>query len=183
MTISGKDEMMKTINNILEKSLKEVNRKAKELLIQHINTDTYGLGKSAMSSKPAINKVYLDGTGVPSYEFRDKAWDEIFERALNEYSFRIFYKASNLSPPSKAHPYLHGNASGYNNIDRRNELAELLNISGVDTSGDWGWKNEKKRDPFWDNFIKDLREKLGKWLYDECKSRGLNIPDLKNAKL
>lgn len=173
MAIKTDEDLKNIFEDLIEDVLKSVSQRAKKLLQERINQDTYGINKT-QTGNPKINKYYLSGTGVPSYEFRDKAWDMRLEKDL----FCLFYDALKMSAPSSVFPFLHGN----NDIgeDRRNELAEILNVSGIAENGDF--YTDKKREPFWDNFMKELKDKLGSWLYTEFNNRGLKIPDLKNAK-
>lgn len=170
------ENLSDVLNPVIEEVVKSVSERAKKLLQKHINADTYGIGKTNMGT-PSINKSYLNHTGKPSYEFRDKAWDIQFQKNLEGYLFSLFYDGSKLTPPSKVYPYLHGNAEGTNNIDRRNQMADILNVSGVASDGDMN--DTKVREPFWDNFEEELRQKIGGWLYTEFNNRGLSIPALK----
>ncbi len=173
MAIRTDEDLENVFDKLIMEVVGNIYERAKKLLQQHINTDTYGIGKN-VTGHPSINRSYLDGTGIPSYEFRDKAWDGELRRTL----FSIFYDGDLMSPPSYSFPYLHGNI--YKNKDRRKELADLLNVSGVSPDGDF--YSSKKREPFWDNFEQELKQKLGNWLYTEFNNRGLSIPSLKNAR-
>lgn len=157
--------------------IRSVGERAKKLLQEHINADTYGINKTSTGT-PSINKSYLNGTGTPSYEFRDKAWDTYIVDNLNEFLFYMLYDGGLMSAPSSSSPYLHGN---YNSgKDRRFELADILNVSGIASNSDMN--DTKIREPFWDNFIDELGEKLGDWLYTEFNRRGLSVPSLKGYK-
>lgn len=178
MAIRTDDDLKEIINNVIKEVVDAIGERAKKLLQEHINVDTYGINKTN-TGKPTINKSYLDGTGTPSYEFRDLAWDiNKFKEGLNTYAISLFYDGDKMSPPSSSSPYLHGN--NYTGEDRRNELANILNVSGIASNEDMN--SMKIRSPFWDNFEEDLKQKLGKWLYTEFNNRGLAIPSLKNAR-
>lgn len=177
MAIRTDEDLQNVFNTLIEDVVRAISERAKKLLQQHINADTYGVGKN-VTGRPRINRSYLDGTGTPSYEFRDLAWNIQLQKSLNEYLFSLFYDGDLLSPPTYSSPYLHGNI--YENKDRRKQLPELLNISGVSPEGDFNYP--KIRSPFWDNFEMELKQKLGSWLYTEFNNRGLSIPSLKNAK-
>lgn len=174
-SLKTQEKMMDTFNRIIKQVVEAVSDRAKKLLQQHINMDTYGINKTA-TDKPSINQDYLNGTGIPSYEFRDVAWDISVEGKLNQVLFKLLYNGLNMSPPSPSSPLLHGNMSE----DRRNRLAEILNVSGVAEDADT--PVDKVRSPFWDNFVDELKQKLGGWLYTEFNDKGINIPELKNAK-
>ena len=171
MAIRTDEDLENVFYDLIADVMESMCERAKKLLQQHINTDTYGINKTE-TGHPKINKSYLDGTGIPSYEFRDKAWDAEVRKSL----FTIFYNGDLMSPPSFSFPYLHGNMQE----DRRSRVAEILNVSGVASEGDM--YDTKIRAPFWDNFEEELRQKLGDWLYTEFNNRGLKIPSLKNAK-
>lgn len=173
--LKTQEKLMDTFNRIIKQVIEAVSDRAKKLLQQYINMDTYGINKTE-TGKPSINQDYLDGTGTPSYEFRDVAWDVSVEGKANEVLFKLLYNGLNMSPPSPSHPLLHGNIQE----DRRKQLAEILNVSGVAEDADT--KVDKVRSPFWDDFINELKQKLGGWLYTEFNNRGINIPELKNAK-
>lgn len=172
MKVTDSVEFEDYFKSIIKEVIENISKRAQELLKRHINADTYGIGRTE-TGKPSINEYYLNGTGTPSYEFRDKAW----ETEVNNELFKLFYNSDLLSAPSESSPYLHGNYR--KNEDRRKELANYLNVKGVDTNNDFGGK---KREPFWDNFVQELKQRLGKWLYTEFNKRGIKIPDLKNAK-
>ncbi|MFR3182520.1 MAG: hypothetical protein ACLTPN_02755 [Clostridia bacterium] len=173
MAIRTDEDLEKVFSDLISDVISSICQRAKRLLQEHINTDTYGINKTN-TGMPTINSDYLDGSGKPSYEFRDKAWDTEIRKSL----FSIFYNGDLMSPPSASSPYLHGNLE--DGKDRRNILADLLNVSGIAPEGDF--HTEKKREPFWDNFEQELQQKLSGWLYTEFNNRGLSIPDLKNAK-
>lgn len=178
MAIRTDEDLNNIFKDVIEDVVEAVSERAKKLLRQHINTDTYGIGRNAEFSLKKINESYLDGTGTPSYEFRDQAWDTLLRETVRGYTFSIFYEANNLTPPSPSSPYLHGNA--YKNMDRRDILPYLLNVSGTSLQSDMN--DNKIRNPFWDNFINELRQKIGGWLYTEFNNRGFKIPALKLYK-
>ena len=167
MAIKTDEDLLTVFVPIMEEVVEAIMERAKKLLQQHINADTYGIGKNNM------------GTGTPSYEFRDLAWDiKQVKHMVDTAISSIFYNGDNLSHPSQTFPYLHGN---YNkDIDRTDSLASILNVSGV--AGDADFITHKKREPFWDNFEKEFGEKIGGWLYTEFNNRGINIPALKFYK-
>lgn len=173
------EQLMEKFNQIIKEAILGVSERAKKLLMQHINSDVYGIGKSE-TGKPSINKSYLDGTGTPSYEFRDVAWESEVKNEANEAIFSLMYNGDLMTKPSPSSPLLHGLYSNGSVTDRRAALADILNVSGV--AGDADTKVDKIRSPYWDNFIEDLRRNLGNWLYTELNNRGINIPDLKGYK-
>lgn len=179
MAISSYDEFYTIFGAVVEEVIKAVSIRTKNLLREHINLDTYGINKTN-KGQPVINKSYLNGTGRPSYEFRDKAWDMKIESKMREYLFTLLYNGQNMTPPSENNEYLHGYYREGSVIDRRNILAELLNVSGSAPQSDMFVS--KHREPFWDNFENELRQKIGGWFYTEFNNRGIKIPALKLYK-
>ena len=175
MAISTYNEFDKMFGAVIGEVIEAVSVRAKKLLVEHINSDTYGINKTT-KGKPKINKSYLNGTGRPSYEFRDKAWDITIKKKVTESVFTLFYDGSKMSPPDKKNNFLHGI---YNYSDSRDYLADVLNITGV-TGG--CIPDDKHREPFWDNFENELNQKIGGWLYTEFNNRGIKIPALKLYK-
>ena len=179
MAISTYNEFDKMFGTVIGEVIEAVSVRAKKLLVEHINSDTYGINKTT-KGKPKINKSYLNGTGRPSYEFRDKAWDITVKKKVTESVFTLFYDGSKMSPQSKGNQYLHGYYGQGEVIDRRNELASILNVSGIAERSDM--HSDKHTEPFWDNFENELNQKIGGWLYTEFNNRGIKIPALKLYK-
>lgn len=177
MALDTYEKLESTFKDIIENVIENVSERAKKLLQEHINTDTYGINKSATFVMSPINKYYLEN-GTPSYEFRDQAWDIWVKELVRGYTFSLFYDGSNLTPPTSAYPFEHGNL--YKHEDRRNELAEDLNVNGWAKNEDF--PGSKRREPFWDNFEEDLKNKIGGWLYTEFKKNGVEIPAIRLYK-
>lgn len=178
MAIKTDEDLLTVFLPIIEEVSDAIMERAKKLLQQHINADTYRIGKNNMG-KPKINDYYLDGSGTPSYEFRDVAWDtKQVKHMVDTVIASIFYDGDKLSHPTENSPYLHGNY--HKDIDRTDSLASILNVSGI--AGDADFTTNKKREPFWDNFEKEFGEKIGEWLYTEFNNRGISIPALKIFK-
>lgn len=172
------DELLTVFLPIIEEVSDAVLERAEKLLKEHINADTYGNSKTDMG-KPSINEYYLDGTGTPSYEFRDEAWEtKKIKQFTDTVIASIFYDGSKMSPPSQNSPYLHGNY--YKGIDRTDSLASILNVSGVADDADF--ISQKRRQPYWDKFEEELSQKIGGWLYTEFNNRGIRIPALRFFK-
>lgn len=172
------EELLTVFLPIIEEVSEATMKRAEKLLKEHINVDTYGNSKTDMG-RPSINEYYLDGTGTPSYEFRDNAWEiKQVKHMVDTTIMSLFYDGDNLTHPTPNSPYLHGNY--YKDIDRTDSLASILNVSGV--AGDADFITQKRRRPYWDNFEKELSSKIGGWLYTEFNNRGITIPALKIFK-
>ena len=87
MAIRTDEDLEKVIASVIKDVVISVSERAKKLLQQHINADTYGIGKN-VTGHPRINRSYLNDTGTPSYEFRDVAWNIKFQ---NTKLFSIFF--------------------------------------------------------------------------------------------
>lgn len=164
MAIYNEDDFASLFTEITEEVCKNVTNRAYDLLIKHINSDVYNTG---------INKQY-----EPSYQFRDKAWvkDHVVQ-ALNKYVSSIVYTPENMDAPSQSNPWRHGYYSTEGTVDNRERLAEILNVVGEDEGF-----GHKRRNAFWDNFIKELNEKIGGWFYTEYNNKGIKIPAIKFLK-
>ena len=182
MAIKTDEDLERVFGEVIEEVVVAMSDRVQKRLRQFISKDVYGLSMNANFAMGKINKSYLDGTGTPSYEFRDQAWDvKYIDDAIKGFSFSLVYDALNMTPPSSSSPYLHGNYYGGRDgmRDRREILAEVLNVNGIDSHNDWGGK---KRKPYWDDFLKDLNQNIGGWLYTEFNKRGIKIPALKLYK-
>ena len=127
MAIKTDEDLERVFGEVIEEVVVAMSDRVQKRLRQFISKDVYGLSMNANFAMGKINKSYLDGTGTPSYEFRDQAWD----------------------------------------------------FNGFDSHNDWGGK---KRKPYWDDFLKDLNQNIGGWLYTEFNKRGIKIPALKLYK-
>lgn len=182
MAIKTDEDLERVFGEVIEEVVVAMSDRVQKRLRQFISKDVYGLSMNANFAMVEINKFYLDGAGTPSYEFRDQAWDvKYIDDAIKGFSFSLVYEALNMTPPSSSSPYFHGNYYGGKDgmRDRREILAEVLNVNGIDSHNDWGGK---KRKPYWDDFLKDLNQNIGRWLYTEFNKRGIKIPALKLYK-
>ena len=178
MAIKTDEDLERVFGEVIEEVVVAMSDRVQKRLRQFISKDVYGLSMNANFAMGKINKSYLDGAGTPSYEFRDQAWDIWVKELVRGYTFSLFYDGSNLTPPTSAHPFEHGNL--YRHEDRRNELAEDLNVNGWAKNEDF--PGSKTREPFWDNFEEDLKNKIGGWLYTEFKKNGVEIPAIRLYK-
>lgn len=159
------DEFQNVFAPIVDEVMKLVTDRAYNLLIDHINKEVYGTG---------VNIMY-----EPTYEFRDKAWVKNIQAVagayVKKYIGAIEYTPSMMQEPTSAYPYRHGYYEY--NIDNRDVLADLLNVEGVAKG-----MGNKQRHLFWDNYEKELSQKVGQWLYTEFNKKGIKIPALKFLK-
>lgn len=59
MAIHDSVELDNVFEDVIKEVIKSIAERAKKLLQQHINADTYGIGKNNIGT-PKINKSYLD---------------------------------------------------------------------------------------------------------------------------
>lgn len=156
---------------------------AEEVLVairQSINYNTY-----IASGLP--NASYLNDSGLPSFEFRDKAWQITKAKQIaSEVVSSVNYMPQKMSPPSSGFPFRHGNY--YQQKDRREQLAELLNVYGSADNADFRTdgsnsdgsiycvsKTEKKRRPFFDLAITWIVENWDNLVVKHFRRQGIDL--------
>jgi len=153
--INNQKQFDTILRNQLSKCVLYLSDKILECLKQHITNDVYNFGGS--------NSWYSDGSGEPTWEFLNAFEFEGVKQNVKEVSNLLFYNWMDMSSPSQSNPYVHGNYG--DNIDRRAQLASLLNVKGVDVGNDWGGK---ERNAFWDETIKEINQEFNKWAKEAC---------------
>ena len=134
-----------------------LSQKIYECLYQHILDDVYYSGGE--------NFWYNNGTKEPTWEFLNSFEFEGIKKNINEVTNTLFYNWMSMSSPNQSNPYVHGN---YNEgIDRRESLAEILNVYGESPSGTFDLRN-KKRNAFWDEALKEVNQNFDKWANEAC---------------
>lgn len=162
MKLYNIEDVTSVFRNINKEVLAEVSEKASLLLQKHILDDVYG---------KLPNKYYEDGTGRPTFQFMNAFVLSDIASVMNTTSKKITYKWETMDSPTKAHPSRHGKYSDTGIMDFREELASMLNVSGMAYS--------KPRNKFWDNFIMELDKKIGNWFYASYTKRGLKVDKTK----
>lgn len=142
----------------LSKCVDYLSQKIYDCLYKHIMDDVYNFD--------GPNSWYNNGTQQPTWEFLNAFnWEGIKEKT-NEVSNLLFYNWISMSAPSGENPYVHGNYE--DRIDRRQELAEILNVKGSSPAGSFDLR-DKKRNAFWDETIKEVNENFDKWSKEACE--------------
>jgi hypothetical protein len=149
MPCNNQADFDRILKKAITSCIEHLSDKILECVQDHIQKDTYG-------SLP--NKVYNNGTGNPTFEFKNAFKFEGIKNSVKEISNKLFYDWTTMSTPSQSNKYLHGNFN--EGQDRRSILAELLNVNGIDGGNDWGGK---ERQAFWDNALKDINNKFDGW--------------------
>lgn len=147
--ITNQKQFDEVIKKAISNCVSYISDKILECVQDHIQKDTYG---------ELPNKVYNNGTGNPTFEFKNAFKFEGIKSSVNEISNKLFYDWSTMHAPSQSNEYLHGNFN--KGEDRRSILAELLNVNGIDGENDWGGK---ERSAFWDNAIGEIEQKFDLW--------------------
>jgi len=162
MEITSELQLVGEMNKILETIINNVSNKVLELLQNRIREDVYEFGGYP-------NKFYLMGTGLASGEFL-RAWKwEGVKKQITSIVNKLWYDY--LSMEYDPLNYKHGSFYGG---DRREELAEDLNVYGVALNSDFPI-NGKERRPFWNNFLWGLFEEnqLEKLFIEEFSNFGI----------
>jgi hypothetical protein len=134
------------IERILQNVINEIADEILEKLKKNIITYTYEYDYFP-------NVSYADGNGKPTYEFLDSWFIDKAKTIANQIVGEIFHDPMSMSEPSASQPYVHGNYR--QGIDRRTFLADILNVSGVDSENDFGGKS---RQPYFDITINWLNQ-------------------------
>jgi hypothetical protein len=151
--------LAQTLNSIALIAIANVSDRILSLLQNKILEETYG------SHGP--NKYYLGGTREPSKEFLHAwKWNPVVN-TVNSITKELFYDF--LSMRYFGEMYQHGSPFE----DRREELAEDLNVLGVDLNNDWGGAYRR---PYWNDFLFELfqEDQLSKWFDDELFNLGFD---------
>ena len=106
----------------------------------------------------------------PSFEFLDSFYRTKARNIADTITGWVIHDSMRMSPPSSRNPYLHGNFN--KGIDRRNQLASLLNVSGKDTDNDFGGK---ERQPFFDITLQWIEDNFDSLVKEAFTRVGLNI--------
>jgi hypothetical protein len=162
MDIVDDTTLIQTLNSIAYDIISIVSDKILVQLKTDIERDVYLFGGFP-------NKFYYMGMGVPTFQFEKSwKWDVIRQdvmstvRNLFEDIYSMSYEPEN---------YLHGSIYGG---DRRAELADDLNVSGVAKNSDFP-EHGKERQPYWDNFIREMFDagQIETWFSEELAKFGI----------
>ena len=162
MDITDDAMLTQVLNSAAVTVVTNVSAKILALLQQYIMTETYG------SHQDSPNRYYAGGTKQPTMEFlKSLEWTPI---ANNITSITTMLWENYLSMSYFGEEYIHGDPL----TDRRAELAEDLNVLGIDLDNDFGGKNRR---PFWNDFIYELLQenKITEFFNDEFEALGFEI--------
>lgn len=155
------EQLRKYINNKAKKALDIISAKIEKQLRLNIERYTYGDTENA----------WYERTG----EFLESFYAEKSQEIAGEIIGWVIHDPMVMSAPinrgdEAQETFRHGNA--LKGIDRREKLAEILNVSGVNGSFDW---KGKERQPFFDITIQWLEQSFDKLVIDAFRQVGLTI--------
>jgi hypothetical protein len=159
MNIINESMLTQALNSIAQIAIVNVSDKVLKQLQDDIKRDVY-----EHSYFP--NFYYVGGSGIPTFDFlRAWKWDAM-KRDIMSATRELFYDYFNMIYDGEN--YIHGNRT----TDRREELAEDLNVSGSALNQDFNTR--KQRAPFWSNFLYEMFQEgqLETWFDEELLNLG-----------
>lgn len=153
-------------NRIIPKLVDKLADDFMDILKKRINIDTYGYDENGKLLK---NDYYENGTGIPTYEFRDDAWEKKTRQSIKGFLSEVFYQPENLTPPSEERPFTHGSYGIWG--DFRKYLPYVL--EGMAQQG--SLFPARERDPFWKNTIDEFKGSFEILLKKRCKELGIDL--------
>lgn len=145
--ITNQKQLDLELKNAAEKIILELCEKILECVQTHIKNDVYNYD-------PNKNTWY-----TPTFEFLDAFKFEGITSQNGEVSNNLFYDWVSMSVEN----WIHGNQTG--SIDRRKDLAEILNVLGK--NGNYDFRG-KERNMFWNNAIEEINRNFDKWAKQAC---------------
>jgi hypothetical protein len=141
LQINNSIELSLALKNMAKDAISSVSKELLKNLQNQILIDIYNFD-------PMPRRWYYNKTGRPTYEFLHAfRWQGIKE-ALDEISNTLWYDG--LSMGYEPDKYKHGSAKFG---DLREQLAEILNVNGVDAFNNFGGR---ERRAYWDNFLREF---------------------------
>jgi hypothetical protein len=159
MDIPNDSVLVGVLNSIASDVINTVSDKILIQLKNDIERDVYLFGGFP-------NRFYYMGMGIPTFQF-EKSWKwDVIKQDLMSTVKTLFedYMSMVFEPQN----YLHGSELGG---DRRSELADDLNVSGIAKNSDFPGK---ERAPYWDNFIREMFDEgqIDAWFSEELSKLG-----------
>lgn len=141
MPITNDIEMATMLSNIASKVIEKVSKDMLFILKEYINDETYD---------PLPNAYYYNGSGKPTFQFREAFEFTQIENKIKQVVTELFYNWQEMSYDPDT--FLHGSPW---NGDMRQQLADILNVDG--STG----FSTKIRKPYWDDYIKEMFDQNG----------------------
>lgn len=146
MDIFTYEQLRIEAQNALKEAISRTSERVSKILADQIDRDVY--------KSHGANSWYHDFTSVPTYEFRDKAWEwsPAVMGAIGDVVSELAYKPNNIEFDEGT--WKHGSPiKGWG--DAREYLANILNQEGKKSS--LSMTVDRPSDArFWDNFLKQM---------------------------
>lgn len=160
--ITDKKSLEKTLSNILEKVIDNVANKLLEDFREHLDETIYS------ASKGTYQRLYDKGGFYSGWTIKKEQ-----KSAIKGYIKSLGFQGGLLDAPSQYNDFAHG---GYNGRDQRGNMPWILNdiTSNNDYSHSGGARYlDDTNIGYWDSYMRDIDNKIMKWLDDEFKKYGI----------
>ena len=167
--IADTTQLNKELSNILEIVINNVSNTLLKDFQEHLDATIYA---APPGEKYKRNRE--DGGFYSGWEIRENQ-----SSALKGYIRTLAFDGEKLVAPSESNGWAHGgNWGGSPSGDFRNDMVWILNswISNNEYSYNYGANylaNDYSADGYWDSYLKDIDNKIEKWLNDEFKKYGI----------
>ena len=166
--VASTTQLNKELSDILEKVIDAVSKTLLKDFRQHLDATIYAAPKGDYVRNRENGGFYA------GWEIKEDQ-----SSALKGYIRRLAFDGSKLVAPSDDNGWAHGgNWGGSPSGDFRNDMVWILNswISNNEYSYHYGANylaNDYNIDGYWDSYLKDIDNKIEKWLNDEFKKYGI----------
>ena len=167
--IADTTQLNKELSNILEIVINNVSNTLLKDFQEHLDATIYA---APPGEKYKRNRE--DGGFYSGWEIRENQ-----SSALKGYIRTLAFDGGKLVAPSESNGWAHGGKwGGSPSGDFRNDMVWILNswISNNEYSYNYGANylaNDYSADGYWDSYLKDIDNKIEKWLNDEFKKYGI----------
>ena len=167
--VANTTQLNKELSKILETVVDNVSNTLLKDFQKHLDSTIY-----AASPGEQYKRNKADGGFYAGWEIKEDQ-----SSALKGYIRRLAFDGSKLVAPSDDNGWAHGgNWGGSPSGDFRNDMVWILNswISNNEYSYNYGANylaNDYSADGYWDSYLKDIDNKIEKWLNDEFKKYGI----------
>lgn len=167
--IADTTQLNKELSNILETVINNVSNTLLKDFQGHLDSTIYAAPPGEQYERNRANGGFYSG-----WEIRENQ-----SSALSGYVRTLAFDGGKLVAPSESNGWAHGgNWGGSPSGDFRNDMVWILNswISNNEYSYNYGANylaNDYSADGYWDSYLKDIDNKIEKWLNDEFKKYGI----------
>ena len=167
--VASTTQLNKELSDILEIVINNVSNTLLKDFQEHLDATIYDAPPGEKYKRNRENGGFYAGWEIK----KDQS------SALKGYIRRLAFDGSKLVAPSDDNGWAHGgNWGGSPSGDFRNDMVWILNswISNNEYSYHYGANylaNDYSADGYWDSYLKDIDNKIEKWLNDEFKKYGI----------